>query len=364
MAEAPNNVPPAVAARADDDKEEVVYAQFQPAAEASWVPVQMRATRRSVPYKVTSSGLGIFLTEGLAKHRVLARVNGNSFRFNKPNNLYGLKLTTLVMVDMQDQRDNFVARANHAPNEDGDDEDDNDNEEAQVVIRRNPGCNVINRVSKQGAFDTIYKGQAKLLAALMGFEVKLPNQRQLKAVWKVWTGFNKADARNHELGKIALIFVKIRAGVIPFYGDEFQAAVAAVKLYYVSVTPEYSSPPATLRKHELRILSNNTMGSWMLPVILAFNDHLIEVGLPPILFSVDARDHQQAIADRAQHSRAIWRSGKEIKVESRPQVLQKYAAYANDEHNFDLPPVPPCKGPPAIGEGAPAPRRARYSLGY
>jgi hypothetical protein len=370
MAAAPEEDPLCAEEREDDDDEEEeddgpVAPKFQPAEAVYRVPRAQRFNRRSTPYKESTTGLGIYMAEGLQEHMVYARENGDSFKFGEPNNAYGLKVTILVAVRVRELRDNFVARDGHEPEKaDEDDDKDGDVQVPRVVVVCNGARrNVINRVSEQGAFDAVYKEQVVVLARSMDTTPDEVQQRQLKAVWKIWSAFNSAGP-NAELGTVLLFYAKIRVAEMPFVGDELQAAIAAVKLYFVSVTSEYSATPAKQRQHERRALNDFSSGSWTLPVVLALNDHMIDLGMSAISFSCDANQFDAAREDRKLHSRTIWLGGREVKVESRNKIIRELQAYAGAHHGHVLPDVPPCEGRPADGEGEPAPRRGRHSLGY
>lgn len=319
------------------------YTAHQPAASAT-------------PYKVKPNSMGVELAVAPEVHQVYTNRRGDKVRFCERGNTFGLMVIGDVMQLMHVEKDRFAAAAAAAEDRSIGSEDDEEEDDERIL----------NRVGEVEHFATVIKAQAKQLGDMVGIVSEEPNQRQTASLQKLWYGFNKDPAnftRNPELDKVALTYIKLRLGVIPFYGDELQAAMEAVKHYYCDTTSELIKTP----KKRKAVLNHPEKGSWTLPGVYALNDHLKGCHLAPIEFSLDATEFLRARQNRAAHNRVIWVGESRIKakVESRQQVIDDFVAHAANALDVQLDSVVDDEGAPEDEEeDERPPQRLRYHMGY
>ena len=249
----------------------------------------------------SSGPLGIMLTD----HPVcpiLMKGNGDCIEFNEPENVYGLKVASLVMEDMRRRK--------------------RDDPEASK-----------NRTGERLSFDRVMKAEAAELAELLDVEEEQMTSRRLTAIWNVMCGFKgrygNPDAKkgkNCELDKILLEYAKIRLGTNKFDVDEFGAATQACFTYYLG-----------------KIKDNKHLGTgvWTLPLVHLLHGHMVERGCQGIQFHCE-RDRDDSIRanQRQESSRVLWDGKKEYRVESREEMIQWLHEFADEIMEVAIDPIP------------------------
>lgn len=353
----------------EEEKEEEAAPEklFQPSGRAYAIPVAYRVKPKTVLYKRRPTGLGVVLKDDVSMQPVLVSALGDCYRFCERTNRYGIKLTSLVMGAMRQNKDEFSkakeeAIANGA------------SPSAPVTVTvigsskkgskgKHAKTKTINTVGEKEVFDAIIIEEATKLIKLGALDGDHPNQRQRNVIWKIWTAFNQERGVkfNPELDKVALAYIKLRLGAVPFDGDELQAAFEAVKTYYCDNCSD-ATPSSTLNQFR--------DNGWTMPVVLALNDYFKGRELPPISFSEIEEELPEAIEQRATHSKSIWIGNKRAMVESRDSVAEELLTFAqetlaqtmNDYEPFT--PVLNCTGEPPEDVKPPPRKRSKYSLCY
>ena len=178
-----------------------------------------------VPYKPSDNGLGINIAEKNVS-KVYTAPEGHTFKFNEPENAYGLRIMLNTVQEMKELL--------NGPS-------------VTCIGERSPFNSVMNKEGER----LIEEGEYK--------EKKIHN-RQLNLMWGIQKGFITPDGYNLMLHQVTREYALFRIGVNPYKGDELHHAIQAVKKVFVDTTKDNKS---------------STGGFWTLPIIYMMNDYIV-----------------------------------------------------------------------------------------
>ena len=181
------------------------------------------------------------------------------------------------------------------------------------------------RVSQLSCFQAVIREVHSELADKMNSDKDSLTDRQVKMYWAMFKGFNSESSItvNETLAKIAEHFGKFRTGKVQTANDEYGAAIASIKKYYLEVIPDNKRVEGE---------------AWTLIGVNLLNGHLVQLGQEPILFSQDFDENLRMEQARGAFDKMIRRetSSKEdrnyFKIERRPTVhAQRKSLYHKDD---------------------------------
>ena len=229
-------------------------------------------------------------------------------------------------------------------------------------MRKNKGKKRGGTEPERIAFTKVIKIGIKEISDALGFGPPDIQNREVNTLFDIWKGFNNEDPRvkfNRKLSLIALDFFRGRLGIRPFFGDQMQIAVYAVKFHLTRVINEFRDPNSSTTQ---KVLNNVDHFQWTLPAIFALNDYLKARDLTPIPLTNKAAQMPAVKDEWEQNTKTVWIGTAPAKVEARPFVRNEMIRFARDVLNVDLAPPDWTEQRPA-GSEAP-PKRARFSLNY
>ena len=243
-------------------------------------------------------------------HNVYTNSLGDAARFNEPKNAYGLFLLSKCL---EAHRQRFL--------------------EAKTAKTAN---DKIPTGEERMILDATFKNESIRLTQAAGFQSEAFNTKHRNYLHTIMRDFNKEITNtigNVSLERIALRYFQIRMGFDPYDLDEFEAAMKAVQLDYVS------RPATTMYEGQ---------GPWTLPIVHLLNGHLVQRNFPPIAFRITYEDDQKySVPFRKEHSRKTYIDDTECQVETRDELREKMLEVLgehNDEQGeapveTDVPPV-------------------------
>ena len=303
--------------------------------------------------------LGIYIPPAMGKREVFSLGNDpNATRFpcNEPKNEYA----KFLLAKIADK----ITTIKNAPPSDSDSEAEDEDEE-EVVASPKGKKKTPKRISERQIAITVMKEEAARLNELAGFGDGEPiTTRMAKVYWHVLKGFTDTSEYNETLDDAMFLFVKIRLGMIPRAGDEFQAAMMAFQ--------EMHKTFITDTKFSVGL------GYWTLPLVHLLNGHMIQLECTPIAFhQLMDKDKEVEGHDRRKNSKPIYVNRKssespnkqskskkkkrctletvEVTVERRTDVIAEWIEYALIHHSEQVElnlgiekpvnPEPPAKKP-------------------
>lgn len=281
----------------------------------------------TIPYPVKTKGIGIYRPPKThPKSRVIVLKDGTQARFSEPSNRVGLKLHMLTIL-------RYLAVNNGSPNR-----RDNQGE---------PDC-----------FTHIYHQLTESVQTQAGYShdpfPEVQHQRRQQQYWRIQCGFNDGGDFNPELRNIAIIYCRIRLGIIASVDTapnqrseptELDAAVQALRIYHKESSSDgvghLGRGPA-----------------WLLGVHL-LNDHLDLCGLPVVLIHPDVNEDTELVDQRAANTKSIYVGDRRVvhRVESRVNERNQIIWWLKSIGEDPTGKIPVDRGPPSH----PPPVRAKPS---
>ena len=231
-------------------------------------------------FQYTKHGMPIILYKGHhLEEKVLVTPNKDMMRFNETSNTWFLRIGSKLITQMHGDLDS-KRETNKLPKEN----------------QRQP-------------FDAIIKAELISLQDAHMFEHEAPGGRQLECYWKVFKGFGVPNQVNQELILLRHFYAMIRLGSTSFHRnyDEFEAAICAVKLYFLATTKDTESAGT---------------GAWTIGLVHTLNGHFIHHGYTPMTIGHDQQSHNDTAATRSSfNSRRYDSDGEPFKVENWASVV-------------------------------------------
>ena len=344
-------------AEGEENKEDEQLVQVeedpvQPTEDLYAIPEALKLQVRKVPYTPTNLGIGVSLSDDQKPHVVLCSAKGDCVRFNEIGNRYARKLIALTVADMRRLKDDFASKksdkSDQPPEEvDSSDEEVEDDDGEEGVTTRSKAATkkgLINRVGEKESFYRIIKIETKALVEELGWGEEQLTVRQLKTMWYIMCGFNRATQFNGVLDDALLQFAKYRIGAKKddrIDGDEVKAAAASFKPIYKKC----------IKKKPVG------KGAWTTPLVFLLNEHMKLRNITPLSISDDYDiDTDLKVTQRANHSTTIWRGGTRFQVENRESVIDELRNFAKSVFNVDLGTIPKCRGAPE-GDASERPKK-------
>ena len=263
---------------------------IQPSKEFFKVKDALVLKKVTVEYCPPARGLGIELRRGEITDVWMNEV-GSKVTINDTKNDYAVKFISLTAEALRHQKDN---KGNKKCNTTG---------EVEAILE----------VANKEVTDMCEKG---------GYEVETfsgKSSRYLKCYTAIVNDYRATDdnagsVRNKTMDMHLLKFIKMRYGMIPYFGNEWDAAI---KLF----TEDYVNRNKDVKK-------DTSSGSWSLPLICFLNGHLLSNKLTGISFSEDGDEDDLAQEQRKTNSKEVWKTVNDKKVpimiESRENVITEY----------------------------------------
>ena len=237
-----------------------------------------------VPYQ-PRKGLGIQISLD-PLHSVYVNDNGDAARFNEPKNEYGQYLLSLCFAAHRDRTIKAEqAKRNNTKAPTG---------EERMIL------------------DETFRQESIRLTEAACFQSETFNSKHRNYLHTIMRDFNKPipdKIGNRALERIMLRYFQIRLGFDPYDLDEFEAAMKAIQLDYIS------------RRETTKCEGE---GPWTLPIVHLLNGHLLHREYKPITFRTDYDDDQEfSVPLRKEHSRKTFIDGETAQVETREDEREK-----------------------------------------
>ena len=182
--------------------------------------------------------------------------NNDAFHFNEPENLYRIKVVTLVC------------------------------DKLRVSVSR----------SEENAFKEVIAGEVDSLAEQGDYPPPgTLHKRMNDYLWFIWRGFNSEEPKNMALAWIVNIYANMRLGIIPCRWDEAGTIAEAIIDDYVDQNQAGKE-----------ILMKRPGKDWLLPIIHLVNFHMKAfTKIPPIPLSNLAEEDKKIHKSHRKHNTCV-----------------------------------------------------------